>query len=91
MCKYLFKANNVSTACTVSKLYESKRIEHTESMIKNKQLMEDAANNNNIDEEKPVEKTIFIDRIIKLALEDKVFTDQNVLDELKTVLLAVRI
>lgn len=61
-------------------------------MIKNKQLMEDAANNNNNnnDDDKPVEKTIFIDRIIKLALEDKVFTDQNVLDELKTVLLAVR-
>lgn len=70
------------------KLYESKRIEHTESMIKQKLTMQDAANNSNNDE-KPVEKTIFIDRLIKLALEDKVFTDQNVLDELKTVLLAV--
>lgn len=52
--------------------------------------MQNATNNGNNDE-KPVEKTIFIDRIIKLALEDKVFTDQNVLDELKTVLLAVGI
>lgn len=61
-------------------------------MAKNKLLEEDLANNNNnndIIDDKPVEKTIFIDRIMKLALEDKVFTEQNVLDELKTVLLAV--
>lgn len=56
-------------------------------MAKNK--LEDLTNNN-ISDDKPVEKTIFIDRIIKLALEDRVFTEQNVLDELKTVLLAVR-
>lgn len=46
-------------------------------------------NNNDAYDEKPAEKTIFIDRIIKLALEDKIFTDQNVIDELKTILLAV--
>lgn len=75
-------------------LYHSKKIEHTETMVKNKLLEEDLANNNNnndIIDDKPVEKTIFIDRIMKLALEDKVFTEQNVLDELKTVLLAVSI
>lgn len=58
-------------------------------MAKNKLQAEDLANNNDVSDEKPVEKTIFIDRIMKLALEDKVFTEQNVLDELKTVLLAV--
>lgn len=47
-------------------------------------------NNNDAYDEKPVEKTIFIDRIVKLAVEDKLFTEQNVIDELKTVLLAVR-
>lgn len=73
-------------------LYESKKIEHIETMAKNKLLEEDKANNNDaIDEEKPVEKTIFIDRIMKLTLEDRVFTEQNVLDELKTILLAVSI
>lgn len=75
-------------------LYHSKKIEHTETMAKNKLLEEDLVNNNNnndIIDDKPVEKTIFIDRIMKLALEDKVFTEQNVLDELKTVLLAVSI
>lgn len=40
-------------------------------------------------DEKPAEKTIFMDRILKLALEDKIFTEQDVMDELKTVLLAV--
>lgn len=47
--------------------------------------------NNNESEyaKKPAEKTIFIDRIVKLAVEDKIFTEQNVLDELKTILLAV--
>lgn len=46
---------------------------------------------NNIDayHEKPEEKSIFIDRLVKLALEDRIFTDQNVLDELKTILLSV--
>lgn len=44
--------------------------------------------NNNVDT-KSVEKTIFIDRIIKLALEDKIFNDLDVLAELKTILLAV--
>lgn len=46
-------------------------------------------NNNDAYDEKPEEKSIFIDRLVKLALEDKVFTDQNVLDELKTILLSV--
>lgn len=40
-------------------------------------------------DDKPAEKTIFMDRILKLALEDKIFTEQNVMDELKTVFLAV--
>lgn len=48
-------------------------------------------NNNDVYDEKPAEKTIFIDRIVKLALDDKIFTDQNVLDELKTILLAVNV
>lgn len=47
-------------------------------------------NNNDAYDKKPAEKTIFIDRIVKLALEDKIFTEQNVMDELKTILLAVR-
>lgn len=55
-------------------------------------LNESDANNNDIDiDEKPVEKTIFIDRLVKLAVGDKIFTEQNVLDELKHVLLAVRV
>lgn len=70
-------------------LYDSKKVEHTEAMAKSKLQAEDLANNNDVIDEKPVEKTIFIDRIMKLALEDKVFSEQNVLDELKTVLLAV--
>ncbi|XP_031617885.1 probable cytochrome P450 313a4 [Contarinia nasturtii] len=71
----------------LEKLYASKKVEHTEYMAKTKLMADDIANNNESDE-KPVEKNVFIDRIIKLALEDKVFTEQNVLDELKTVLLA---
>lgn len=51
--------------------------------------IDDNANNNNIESDNTSEKTIFIDRIMKLSLEDKVFTHANVLDELKTVLLAV--
>lgn len=45
--------------------------------------------NNNIESDNNSEKTIFIDRIMKLSLEDKIFTHANVLDELKTVLFAV--
>lgn len=75
----------------LKQLYDSKKVEHAEAMAQNKLQAEDLANNNDVIDEKPVEKTIFIDRIVKLALEDKVFTEQNVLDELKTVLLAVSI
>lgn len=71
----------------LSQLYESKKVEYNKTIAKNKLVEE---NNNDIDD-KPVEKTIFIDRIIKLALEERIFTDENVLDELKTILLAVRI
>lgn len=69
-------------------LYSTKKTEFVDTTSKTKVQIEDQ-NNNNIDE-KPIEKTIFIDRIVKLALEDKIFTDENVVDELKTVLLAVR-
>lgn len=71
----------------LSQLYESKKVEYNKTIAKNKLVEE---NNNDIDD-KPVEKTIFIDRIIKLALEERIFTDENVLDELKTILLAVGI
>lgn len=64
----------------------SKKAEYTES--KKKSDAEDQNNNDTMDE-KPAEKTIFMDRILKLALEDKIFTEQDVMDELKTVLLAV--
>lgn len=72
-------------------MYASKKIEYTGTTAKNKlDELTNRKNNNSLDDDVPVEKAIFIDRIMKLALEDKVFTDQNVLDELKTVLLAVR-
>lgn len=35
------------------------------------------------------QKNIFIDQIIKLALEDKLFNDADVTSELKTIMLAV--
>lgn len=69
----------------LSQLYESKKVEYNKTTAKNKLIEE----NNNDSDDKPVEKTIFIDRIIKLALEERIFTDDNVLDELKTILLAV--
>lgn len=72
------------------KLYKAKTTEYAEFVAKNKMLEENNNNNNECDE-KPVEKTIFIDRIIKLALEEKIFTEENVQDELKTILLAVGI
>lgn len=64
----------------------SKKIEYTATKEK---LSQDDQNNNDISDMKPTEKTIFIDRILKLTLEDKIFTEKNVMDELKTVLLAV--
>lgn len=52
---------------------------------------DDSSTSSNTDTFDLTEKTIFIDRVVKLALDDKIFTDGNVCDELKTVLLAVRI
>lgn len=63
-------------------------MEFNKHLAKVRALNEDNCNNN-IDDKTP-EQAIFVDRLIKLALEDKVFTDANVCDELKTVLLAVR-
>lgn len=71
------------------KLYDSKTADYFDTAAKTKTSNKDNANGDS-DDDKPIEKTIFIDRLLKLAIEDRVFTDQNVLDELKTVLLAVR-
>lgn len=43
-----------------------------------------------IDDDGTNQKNIFIDQIIKLALDDKVFNDLDAISELKTILLAVR-
>lgn len=84
-------------------VYTTKKVEFNQHLAKMKVLNEDNNNhnntsssnsinyNNNTDTSDASEKTIFIDRLVKLALEDKIFTDDNVCDELKTVLLAVRI
>lgn len=42
-----------------------------------------------VDDELPKEKHIFIDRVLKLAHEDKKFSVSDVRDETNTVLLAV--
>lgn len=73
------------------KLYKSKKNEHNEATAKLKQKEENNNNNGDDSDEKPVEKTIFIERIVKLALEEKIFTDDDVMSELKTILLAVGI
>lgn len=71
-------------------LYKSKKREYTEIFSKEKCSTEDCRNNNVGDDDFTPEKSIFIDRLMKLKLKHNIFTHANVVDELKTVLLAVR-